>query len=550
MRKHILFSGFCLCFVSGFVSAGAPDVSDTAIETLLAGRFQYDYTTIVDDATLRDFIDALDYQLAVIEYRQRMELIGDPKAGVVSRRYGQDLKRRHLDLLGDPFVFKKFTDWNEKTADPVNRAFIDWYLTGRSELLMDPSATGEARKLAQRIGDRLYGFHFRINGQKYSAADAAEIIFSGDNAPLAETLYRMLNDSASILAEDATRLYTMYNNLGQHLGYRTSLDFHLAKLSFRRPEWLIIADNMAAISKDEYFLWLEDVKQARDQENIPLFEIEEILSGAAVLPDSFFTPEAVSNAMERLLTGMGLGLVHDRLRVRTVDSAGYAALAVRLCPPYDNLLLDNREGGFAYYRRLAAELGRSLPWVYADTTLPYVLRDYPAGSEEALTLLFEMMALEAGFLAEQFSIPADKLDEFERNYRRLTAFRIRQSLLYFYFDYYLSQEIASDPVRLYLALQDSLFGVRDSSYQWIEILVTGGLESAPEKLAHRFIWARTAEMLHRRFGDRFFSSPAAGAFLIEEFCLPGRTRTIEQYVDASTDDRLSVDYFKSVMGFR
>jgi hypothetical protein len=533
--------------LAGGTWAGPPDISDAAITKFLAKKFQYDYTKIIDDATLRDFINALDSQFAIIEYRQRTELVAPGTAGI-GKKLSPDLEQRYMELLSDRFIFKKLNEWRSKTTDSVNRAFIANYIDLRSGLMADPKAAQEAKELAQRIADRLYHFLLAANGKTYTVDQAADIIFSGDSLPVARELYRQLNDSVAMLADDGSRLYLMYNAMGQFVGYRTSLEYHLAQLSFSRPEWRIIADNFLKVTDSAYFGWLDSLKQADHRQNIPLFEIESILRKPAALPDSFFTTEAVETAIDRLLSGFGLQDLKGRLRINQIDSGGLPAVAVRLCPPYDDLFLDSRAGGYEYYRRLASEYGRALPWAYADSALPYTVRDYPPGSEEMLTTLFETMATDSAFLARNFSIPGKVLARFETARRRLTIFQIRHSLLYFYFDYVLSQEKTSNLPHLFMALTDTLFGANDSSYQWVEVLVTGGLETAAKKLAHRFCWAKTMEMLNDRFGADYWDNPRAGEFLVEKFCRPGRAQTIEQYIEANTDDRLSVAALKRLLG--
>jgi len=532
---------------AGAVRAGAPDISDTTVDKFLASKFQYDYTKIVDDASLKDFIYALDSQFAMIEYRQRTELVVPNTPGVV-KKLGPDLEQRYMDLLGDRYIFKILGEWRDKTSDPINRAFINTYLDLRSGFMSDPQAAREAQQLAKRIGDRLYHFLLGVDGKTYTVDEAADIVFSGDSLPLARELYRQLNDSAAGLAGDASRLYLLYNAMGQFVGYRNSLEYHLAELSFRRPEWRMLADSLRAVTDSAYFGWLDSLKRADHRDNIPLFEVEGMLRRAAVLSDQYFPAGAVQEALTRLLTGFGLPDLPERLAVSQIDSGGFPAVAVRLCPPYKDLLLDSRAGGFDYYRRLVSEYGRALPWAYADSALPNTLRDYPPGSEEMLTLLFESMAEDSAFLARNFHIPEGELARFAAARRRLTVFQIRHTLLYFYFDYSLSHHNAPNPPRYYMALTDTLFGAHDSSYQWIEVLVTGGMETAAKKLAHRFCWAKTMEMLGDRFGNDYMDNPGAGRFLVEKFCRPGRTQTIEQYIEANTDDHLSVAALKQMLG--
>jgi hypothetical protein len=532
---------------AGTVRAGAPDISDSAINNFLASKFQFDYTKIVDDASLRKFVDALDSQFAVIEYRQRTELVA-PKTAGVSSKLGPDLERRYRELLGDGYIFKLLNEWRDKTSDPVNRAFINHYIDQRSGFMSDPQMAQQAQELAKRIGDRLYHFLLGVNGTTYTVDEAADIVFSGDNLPLARELYRQLNDSVSELAGDASRLYLMYSSMGQFVGYRNSMEYHLADLSFQPPEWRMIADSLRAVTDSAYFGWLDSLKQADHRDNIPLFEMEGLLRRAAVLPDGYFPADTVQTALTRLLTGFGLPDLPERLKVAQIDSGGFPAVAVRMYPPYNDLLLDSRGSGFKYYRRLISEYGRTLPWAYADSTLPYTLRDYPPGSEEMLTLLFTSMAEDSAFLARNFHIPDGELARFAAARRRLTVFQIRHALLYFYFDYSLSRDNSPDPPRYYMALTDTLFGAHDSSYQWIEVLVTGGLETAAKKLAHRFCWAKTLEILGNRYGGDYMDNPESGKFLIDKFCRPGRSQTIEQFIDAYTKDHLSVSTLKRRLG--
>jgi hypothetical protein len=525
------------------------DISDGAIEQFFSSPFQYDYTTIVDDASLRKFINAFDYQLAMIEYRQRREFTAGPNDTVISKRFKNSLEERYRELMRDGFIFKKLNEWADTTGDSVNRAFIKLYLSRRDRLMVDPSALRQAGELAQRIADRLYTFQYEVDDKKYRAGDAARIVFSGNDMTLARKLDRLVNDSVAVLAGDAANLYMIYKKLGQQRGYRTSLDYNLSRLSFRKPEWLKIADNLKKATESEYQQCLQFLKIEAGQEQLALFEIERRITDGAVLPDSSFTVEKIDAAVRLLLAGLGLSDLTEKLTIR-VDSSGYPALAIRLCPPYDNLLLKNNQGGFGNYRRQTAELGRALPWVYADSSLPYMMRDYPDGSEEMLTGLFEGLALDPEFLADNFNIDADDLKRFDAHQRWQTIYNLRRTLLYFYFDYLLSDENAPDPMKLYLSLESSLLGTGVSSYQWIEALITGGLETFPEKLAHAFSRIKTSEILFNRYGENFKSHPAAGRFLIDNFCLPGRLQTIEDFITDYAPSRLSVEDIKRQMRLR
>jgi hypothetical protein len=528
---------------------GPPDISDGAIDEFLASPFQYDYTTIIDDSTLREFIMALDHQLAIIEYRQRREFTAGPELADLRRQYKNDLEARYRELFKDGFIFKKLTEWQEKTTDPINRSFITLFLWRRNEYMADPSSMQQARELSQRIADRLYGFRFRIDQDNYSAGDAARIIFSGGDISLARELNTLVNDSAALLVPDAAKLYFIYKGLGQQRGYRTSLDYNLSRLSYRKPEWLKIADDLKKNTDAEYNYCLESLKEDADRDNLALFEIERRLTEKAILPDSCFSSDKIETALNRLLVDFGLEKISDELKVR-VDSSGFPALSVRLCPPYDNLLLKSNQGDFHNYRRLAAEYGRALPWVYADSSLPYLLREYPAGAEEMLTGLFEELALRPEFLKKNFDIPSEDLVRFETYNRWLTIFHLRRVLLYFYFDYYLSEENIGDPSKLYNSFEDSLFGTGGGTDQWIETLIAGGIETFPEKLAHYFTRIKTAEMLTTRFGEDYYSNPAAGRFLIDNFCRPGRSQTIEEYITGHGSNRLSVDDAKNQWNLR
>ena len=545
MRLHLGIIGSCLLFMAGFSvqsACAAPlDVSDSAVAVFLASPFQYDYTSITDDASLRRFIDALDHQVAMIEYRQGREFVRQSDSTGMAQPHGRELENRYLQILGDNFIYKKLTDWKTKTADSACRAFIDLFLDRRNDFMADPTLQKEARGLSQRITDRLYTFRLAADGIVYDAQQAASILSSGSDLALCRKLYSALNDSVAALAPLASDLYTLYSRMGQQLGYRTSMDYHLSRLSFRKPEWLKIADELKEATEAEYQLCLTWIREESGGEKLAQFEIDNRLRQTAVLPDQYFPPRRTDSVLTRLLDGLGLADLTGKLKVREFDSAGNPALAIRLYPPDDVLFFKTMQGGYLRYRRQAAEFGRALPWAYADSALPYLLREYPKGSEEMLTLLFESMALDSQFLAGNFNVPGDELAKFEQKSRWLAVFRIRQVLVYFYFDYYLSDGQASDPISLFKKLETSLLGVDASSYQWIESLVSGKIGDYPERLAHHFCQVKTIEMLYQRFGEDYAANAGSGEFLKEKFCRPGRSRTIEQYITGNASDRLSVN---------
>ena len=196
------------------------------------------------------------------------------------------------------------------------------------------------------------------------------------------------------------------------------------------------------------------------------------------------------------------------------------------------------------------ETGRLLMWVYADSSLPYLLRDYPKGAEEMLTGLLEDLALDSAFLAANFEIDQEELNRFVRYDRWLRVFRIRQVILYFLFDYYLSQEINVDPVELYWSQENSLLGCPDSSYHWIETLLMGNLSRYPEWLANLFSRIKLHEALYRKFGSTWNTNIESGQFIIEQICLPGRTQTIEEIFTRHTPDKADLIDVKRQFGLQ
>jgi hypothetical protein len=543
--RRVLAGAILALTVTTATSWAAPiDVSDTAIAQFLAHPFQFDYTTITGDSTLRRLIDAVDLQLTTIEYRQLTELISSPHDSLVGQEYRRDLENRYRELLGDGFLFDKLRQWRQTTADPANRAFIDLVMARRDAFQADPALLRQAKELARRIADRLYQFRFEVGGKAYKGADIVALMESGKDRDLLKTLYRMQNDSAALLAPDAARLYGLYSRMGEGRGYPTSFDYALSRLSFRKPEWIKIAEELKAATEAEYQACLAAVRKDIGGSTPSFFDIDHYLRRGVQLPDEYFTIAAADSAVARLLARVRLDSLTSKLVVVQADSSRWPALAVRFLPPYDIQLVKSSLGGFAYYRRLISETARTLPWVFTDTTLPFLLRDYPAGTEEMLTGTFEAWALDSAFLAANFSIPPDMLKRFITCNRWMTMLRLRQQLAYFSMEYFLSEGTSTDPVPLYWSLEKSLLGVTDSSYQWIETLLTGTLEKYPEWIAHQFARIKLNEILNKKFGEEYAADPRTGPFIITSFCRFGRTRTMQEFIGANVVDRLSVDDVK------
>jgi hypothetical protein len=543
--RGVLGLAFSMAILSAALSAAATiDISDTAIQRFLARPFQFDYTTLTNDSALRRLINAVDLQLATVEYRQLKEVISSPQDFLIKQEFGRELEKRYRDVLGDSFLFDRLLQWRQKTSDPVCRAFIDLVIARREAVQGDPALLYKAKELAQRIADRLYKFRFAVGGREYTGADITGLMESGGDRRLLAALYRMQNDSAALLAADAAQLYSLYSRMGEEKGHRTSFDYSLSLLSFRKPEWLTIAENLKAATEAEYQACLAAVRRDIGGNSPSLIDIDLYLRQGARLPDAYFPVAAADSAVAAILAGVGLDSLAQKLVIITVDSAQWPALAIRFLPPYDVQLVKSTLGGFAYYRRLASEMARTLPWVYADTALPNLLRDYPFGMEEMLTGTFDGWALDSAFLAARFAIPKDRLDHFITCNRWLAVFRLRQQLVYFEMQYYLSEGASSDPTALYWSLEKSLLGVADSSYQWIETLLTGTMEKYPGWIAHQFTRIKLNEILDRQFGDGYAADKRTGPFIITAFCRPGRTQTAEQFITAYAANRLSVNDIK------
>jgi hypothetical protein len=526
-RFLFLFALLALCFSITRAAEQPPlDISDSALTKFIATPFQYDYTKIVDDHSLREFIDALDRRIAIVEYRQRYEYVNPDVGSDSDNRFGKDLEKVYRDLMSDSYLADQLVAWKEKTTDPVNLAFIEEYLRRRTELMADQQIIYKARQLSQRIADRLYHYSFRVDDSVYSAEQAAEIIASGDNFELADRLYKQQNDSAANLAMDATRLYLLYQQMGEFKGFPDMLHYNLSGMGLRVPEWFQIADKIVHVTQPAYDSLLDDLRAESNLDNLPLFFIEQKLETDASLEDSYFTADKIDTAIQRLLKASGFLDLYDRLSLKALDSGQIPALAVGLYPPSDVWLMTSGRNGFEYYRRLVTELGRASGWVYAEPTLPYVLRGYPYGCSETVASLFEDLALSPEMLSSVFGIPDAQIDEFTRARRRLELFQLRQITAYFLFDYYLTEGVQSDPQALYQTLEESVLGSTDKSERWIEVLITGEIQRYTTRFVERFAFYRLLENLTARYGDLLSGSGEFGGYLYEKIFHPGKTVTV------------------------
>ncbi|MCP4568756.1 MAG: hypothetical protein GY841_14350 [FCB group bacterium] len=544
MKKIMLVAGFLLISLSSASLFAEPlDISDAAIERLLSSPFQFDYTILTDDASYYKLVNALDRELSLIEYRQMRERTATPDDSLIGQRMSSQLQERYQVLLRDGFLFKKLEQGRQNTSDNVLRQWIKQLMLRRGQMMIDPDTVERIQTLAGRIADRLFKFHFQVDGQSYSTSETVAIMETGSDRQLADKLYRQQHDSAGLLANDASRLYLLYNRIGELKGYPSSFDFSVSQLSYSRKGWDTIAEELKKITDAEYDRCLDFLKNEIDRDDLTVFNIELMLRKGTVLPDVYFTIDRADKAVAALLSETGFNHVYEKLDIITIDSAGWPAIAIKLNPPYDTRLILSKAGGFAYYRRLIAEIARTLPWIYADSTQLNMLRTYPNGTEEMFTTMFENRALDSAFLAEYFEIPQDELNRFITHNRWINIFRMRQVLMNYFFDSYLSGGRSSDPTELYWSLEKSLLGVNDSSYSWIETLISGNMNKYPKWLAFSFSRIKTEEILYRKFySDRADKEKAEGIarFLIEEFCRPGKTQTLQEYISRNTDDPLSV----------
>jgi len=538
---------FCFLIVVGLVLSGAVttfgqplDLSDSSVQQFLDRPFQFDYTTIRDDSTLRNLVNAIDYQLAMIDCRQLMEYLPPLSDSSMKQPFRPELENRYRELMRDGFMFEVLGQWQKTTKSAVNQAFIDLLMSQHEGLQIDPTALSQAKELARRIANRLYSFHFSLDGRFFSAADAVRIIESDTAVDLAKKLYRLQNDSAAMLASDANRLYSLYNVMGQLRGFPTSFDGNIVPYSYSKSEWTKIVEELKTITDSEYQCCLQVLSEECGRSSLKLFEVERLLRDKAVLDDKYFTADKIDLAVHRIVDSLGLSSLWPRLTIDSVETGPWPALAVRLDPPYSNHLIKAGQSGFSYYCSWVREVGRAVPWVFSDSTLPYSLRTYPSGTEEMLSSFFEGEALDRNLLSKNFSIPDEELDRFETYYRWQTLLEIRKTVAYFLLDYHLSEGVGTDPTAEFWSLEHSLLGVSDSSYQWIEVLINGRLQRYPEWLADVFSRIKLEEMLYQCFGEGYLSNPKCGGFLIDRFCRPGKSQSMKQFISANCRSDLSV----------
>lgn len=543
----VLCITIALSFLFENIDAAPPDISDAAITKFLQHSFQYDYTTVTDDASLRQLIDAVDYQMAVINYRGIMEKTDLSRISSQGKMFEQQLDGRYQEIVHDGYLFKLFSEWQNKTQDPIIKSFIDLFLFDREQLLAYPAGMERVRSLAGRIAERLQKFHFKIDGKYYDVNDIRRFIATDDGATLGRQLVRLRRDSSAIMADDALLLYKMYNAMGLEKGGRTWQEYLFLPYSLDYPDWIKIAEEINSATDDIYFAALKKLKSEHHLNDPSGYEINRILNSQAVLPDEYFDQDRIDRAVTQLLANLGLSQLSDRLQILQMDDSASYPVAIYRYPPEDILFVKFSRAGFAGYYRMLSEMGKALPWAYADSTLPYLLRTYAPGTAIMTSELFISLGTDPEFLAANFNIPEEKLKPYQASSKLLTMYQIRQVTQYILFDNKLSSGKIDNPSELFWSLELSTIGTADSSYFWIDALVSGRIEEFPNLLAQAFGRFKMREILHYQIGPDYATSDKTGRFLIDQFCRPGRVQSLKDFIEKYSPAPLSVADFTRQM---
>ncbi len=538
-----------LLFSTVKTDATPPDVSDPAIVNFLQRSFQYDYTTVTDDASLRRLVDSLDYQIMMINYRTILEKTAPNDISPSGQRFKQKLERRYQEIIHDGYLYHVFSDWQNKTEDKVAQAFIDLFLFDREQLISYPQGMGPVRSLAERLSGRLQNFNFMLDGKYYTVNDIRQLIAIDNDSTrqLARRLVDLRRDSSAVLASDAQVLYNMYNGMGLEKGGRTWQEYLFLPYSFDYPEWITIAQKINDATDEIYFTALNALKGKHHLENSASFEIDMISNRQAVLPDSFFTQDKINKGVVQLLKNIGLTDLTERLTSLDINDAAMFPATLFRYPPDDILFVNPNRPGFAGYYRLLSELGKALPWVYADSTLPYLLRTYAPGTAIMTSELFITLGTDPQFLASNFDIPEHDILTYTEGAKFLTLYQIRKVTQHILFDNKLSSNKRDDAVELYWSLENSVIGAPDSSYFWIDALISGRIEKYPNLLAQAFGRFKMREILYNRIGPDYAQSPETGRFLIDNFCRPGRAQSLEDFIGSYSSEPLSASDLKRQM---
>lgn len=533
------------------LNAAPPDISDAVVADFIQNSFQFDYTTVTDDASLRKLVDAVDYQMVIINYRTILEKTALKTISPAGNKFEQQLDRRYLEILHDGYLFQIFSQWQNKTADPTSKAFIDLFLFDREQLLAYPAGMGRVGSLAKRISKRLQNFHFKIEDKYYGIDDMRRLISTSEQSDedrrLARRLVKMRRDSSAILVPDAILLYKMYNAMGLEKGGLTWQEYLFLPYSLKYSDWINIAKEIKTTTDDIYFAGLNKVKKEHRLDQLTGWEFDNILNRQAVLPDSYFSRDRIDTAIVQLLENLGLRQLLDRLTILEVDDKASFAAAIYRYPPDDILFVKTARTGFAGYYRLLSELGKSLPWAYADTTRPFLLRTYAPGTSIMTSELLISLGTDPKFLAANFDIPEEKLKLYGESSKLLTMYQIRKMTQYILFDYNLSLGKTDDATKLFWDLEQSITGFCDSSYFWIDALVSGRIEDYPNLLAQAFGRLKMREILYHQIGPDYDQSTETGRFLIENFCAPGRGQELKEFIEAYSPDPLSIADLKRQM---
>jgi len=547
VRSKIYFILITVLFLIGPAVSEAPDVSDMATERFLDFSFQYDFSQISGEQGLHDFVMAYDSQLAFIAYRRSKAGLERGHSPGFESDFSDRLEERYRHLLNDGFVFEQIEKWRTETADSVLLNFFNLLIRQRRELTADRTVANEIGQLSERMADHLYNFLFDVDGRFLNVRQVVQLMDTTSDYRLARQLYQMQNDSAGTLTPMAAQLYRLYDLLGQQRGAASLFDYALEPLGYDREYWRDMARTIVDGTEDEYKKCLTAVRKKMGRDNPTRFEVEKELSTHQILPHGYFPPDVCDSVVREMAEAMGLDSIWHIVRHFRADQVPSAAMALRMYPPYDDALVRGHYGGFGYYTRVSGETGRLIPWVFADTTMPFILRDYPAGTSEMLSGLFIDLAFDSTRLEQRFKIPPEVISEYLTYRNWYQIYQLRHTALYFLFDEYISRKGNDDLGKYYGKLEKEIFGVKRQSHRWIEILHSGNLSSYLEWMAEHYSRLNLERILIDKFGPDFANNKEAGRFIIDNFARPGCSQTMTDFFSKYEKSRLDAAAVKKLV---
>jgi hypothetical protein len=340
-------------------------------------------------------------------------------------------------------------------------------------------------------------------------------------------------------------LVAQRNRLAVKLGYRNFVDLRWKHSNIDEAWLLSVLDNIEQQTQAPYEAACKELAELLGVERIEPWDMAYAVDLVSPLPPETFDQAGAQARVGKMLEGWGFATAATQVPAMRCESFSMGGLCFGIEPGREVAILFAPADGPRFYRTFFHEFGHAMHFRNAGQN-SILLNVEDMAFNEGMAVFFESFVSDPTWVKANFEMSNDDLEAYARHARYAALAWMRVLLVNVRFEHALYNNPDCNPDDLFRELQLRCGGFKlapGADVRWAADQMTISLPvNWHNYVIAELIARQTREVLLARDGT-LLDNPRVGEFLMNQYYLPGASKSWPEKVEAATGKPLDGDAF-------